>query len=324
MRKGIFGRIWGFGVLLVVMISGVSFGGVIWDRASADEELVLDTHVVSCVVSDDGREISIATFSGLTVGEVLGQSGIILHEDDVLFPSQETPISSGMRIFVYRLKTIFLSVGDEDVRTIQTTASDIRALLSETKTTLNEDDFVLPSENILLEDGMEIEVVRVAIAEETTLEAIPYQTKETKDDTLGWRERKVVKRGVSGEKELVYRVVYHNDKEIKRTLMDTHILKEPITEEIVQGTYVQLGKKHTGYGTWYAHTGTLAAASPWLPLGSYAKVTNVANGKSVMVVINDRGPFGENRIIDLDRVAFEKIASLGVGVIEVNVEEVKN
>jgi rare lipoprotein A len=59
-------------------------------------------------------------------------------------------------------------------------------------------------------------------------------------------------------------------------------------------------------------------------MGSYARVTNKANGKSVIVQINDRGPFGENRIIDLDKVAFAKIASLGAGVIDVKVEEVMN
>lgn len=87
---------------------------------------------------------------------------------------------------------------------------------------------------------------------------------------------------------------------------------------------MKVGKTHTGLGTWYAFTGTLAAASPWLPMGSYARVVNTANGKSVIVKINDRGPFGKNRIIDLDKVAFEEIASIGAGVIEVKVEEVTN
>ena len=59
-------------------------------------------------------------------------------------------------------------------------------------------------------------------------------------------------------------------------------------------------------------------------MGSYAKVTNTANGKSVIVQINDRGPFGPGRIIDLDKVAFAKIASIGAGVIGVKVEEVLN
>jgi rare lipoprotein A len=42
------------------------------------------------------------------------------------------------------------------------------------------------------------------------------------------------------------------------------------------------------------------------------------------VQINDRGPFGNGRIIDLDKIAFEKIASLGAGVANVKVEVVLN
>ncbi len=87
---------------------------------------------------------------------------------------------------------------------------------------------------------------------------------------------------------------------------------------------MKLGKSHTGGASWYAWTGTMAAANPWLPKGSYVKVTNLENGKSVIVVINDRGPFVPGRIIDLDKVAFAKIASVGAGVISVKMEEITN
>ncbi|MFZ2187336.1 MAG: septal ring lytic transglycosylase RlpA family protein [Candidatus Moraniibacteriota bacterium] len=85
-----------------------------------------------------------------------------------------------------------------------------------------------------------------------------------------------------------------------------------------------MGKSHSGGASWYAFTGTMAAANPWLPMGSYVKVTNVGNGKSVIVKINDRGPFVPGRIIDLDKAAFTRIASIGAGVINVKMEEIIN
>jgi rare lipoprotein A len=97
-----------------------------------------------------------------------------------------------------------------------------------------------------------------------------------------------------------------------------------VPEIITQGTYVKLGKSHEGAASWYSYTGTLSAANPWLPLGSYVKVTNTSNGKSVIVKINDRGPFGPGRIIDLDKVAFEEIAPLGAGVVNIKMEEILN
>ena len=65
------------------------------------------------------------------------------------------------------------------------------------------------------------------------------------------------------------------------------------------------------------------AAHRKLPFGTRVKVTNVKNGKSVVVKINDRGPFVKNRIIDLSRSAFGDIADTGVGVIDVTIEVVQ-
>jgi rare lipoprotein A len=61
------------------------------------------------------------------------------------------------------------------------------------------------------------------------------------------------------------------------------------------------------------------AAHKTLPLPSYARVTNLDNGASVIVRINDRGPFAENRIIDLSYVAAIKLGiwQKGTGVVEV-------
>ncbi|MDE2156288.1 MAG: septal ring lytic transglycosylase RlpA family protein [Xanthomonadaceae bacterium] len=62
-----------------------------------------------------------------------------------------------------------------------------------------------------------------------------------------------------------------------------------------------------------------SAASKTLPLPSYARVTNLDNGKSVIVRVNDRGPFHRNRVIDLSYAAAVKIGiwPRGVGRVEV-------
>ena len=64
----------------------------------------------------------------------------------------------------------------------------------------------------------------------------------------------------------------------------------------------------------------LSAAHQTLGFGSRVKVTNIANNKSVIVTINDRGPFIRGRIIDLSKKAFSQIASVKQGVIDVTVE----
>ena len=65
------------------------------------------------------------------------------------------------------------------------------------------------------------------------------------------------------------------------------------------------------------------AAHKKLPLGTKVKVTNTKNRKSVIVKINDRGPFVKGRIVDLSSSAFSSIANLDAGVIEVKIEVIR-
>ena len=66
----------------------------------------------------------------------------------------------------------------------------------------------------------------------------------------------------------------------------------------------------------------LSAAHTLLPLPSYARVTNVANGKSVVVRVNDRGPFHEDRLIDLSYAAAHRIGIIGQGSAMVDVQTI--
>ena len=92
-----------------------------------------------------------------------------------------------------------------------------------------------------------------------------------------------------------------------------------------QGIASWYGKKFNGSRTssgeiydMYAMT----AAHPTLPLPSYARVTNLANHKSVIVRINDRGPFMKDRIIDLSYTAAYKLGIIGDGSAEVEVDSI--
>lgn len=64
----------------------------------------------------------------------------------------------------------------------------------------------------------------------------------------------------------------------------------------------------------------LTAAHKTLPFNTKVRVTNPANGKSVTVRINDRGPFIDGRCLDLSRAAFATIASVDVGALTVRYE----
>jgi rare lipoprotein A len=80
--------------------------------------------------------------------------------------------------------------------------------------------------------------------------------------------------------------------------------------------------KKTASGDIYKHN-QKTAAHKTLPFGSNVKVTNTNNGKSVIVKINDRGPFVKGRIIDLSKSAFSSIGNISTGLIPVKIEVVR-
>jgi rare lipoprotein A len=94
--------------------------------------------------------------------------------------------------------------------------------------------------------------------------------------------------------------------------------------------------KKTGLASWYgdAFHGRLTAngeiydmthltaAHPTMPLPSYARVTNIENGSSVVVRVNDRGPYSHNRLIDLSKRAAELLDYTRTGTAKVKVEYV--
>jgi len=124
----------------------------------------------------------------------------------------------------------------------------------------------------------------------------------------------------------------------------------PRAEPINRGTsrpYVVMGKSYTpmtahapykarGIATWYGrryHGKQTSSGEPYdmyamtaahttLPLPSYARVTNLKNGRSVVVRVNDRGPFVEGRIIDLSYTAAHKLGVLAGGNAMVEVEAI--
>ena len=92
-----------------------------------------------------------------------------------------------------------------------------------------------------------------------------------------------------------------------------------------------IGYSEVGVASWYGHEsgsktamGTrfspdgVSAAHKTLPLPSKVRVTNLTNGRSVVLIVNDRGPFKHNRIIDLSRGAARRLGMRGLAKVKVD------
>jgi len=105
----------------------------------------------------------------------------------------------------------------------------------------------------------------------------------------------------------------------------------------LRATAPRKGRSQVGMASWYGKKfhgrptssgeifdmHKLTAAHKELPLGTRVRVTNLKNRKSVVVKVNDRGPFVKGRIIDLSYGAAKKIGMVEDGVVKVRVEIVR-
>ena len=123
-----------------------------------------------------------------------------------------------------------------------------------------------------------------------------------------------------------------SENKVKTSENRDDIYDEEIKEELAKYSYFQTGTASFYGGKWHGRktangeifdTYKLTAAHKTLPFGTRVRVTNLSNGKSVIVRINNRGPYSKGRIIDLSQAAFSKIENMSKGVTKVKLEIVK-
>src|SRR5205085_5417347 len=224
------------------------------------------------------------------------------------------------------------------VRDVLTNASTVGTLLSAMGIEPAGHDRVLPSPSTPLSKATTVRYVDVDQRTRKVTSPIPFTTYTTYSSSISPGQVNVVRHGKPGRFERTYRVRKVDGKVVKKEQIDQHVVEAPVAEHrVVGGTAsaptppapsqpapVQPGGSAGGSGvqvgeaSWYSFApgSGFTAAHPWLPFGTHVTVTNLDNGKSVTVVINDRGPFG-GRSIDLSPEAFAQIAPLGQGVAHV-------
>ena len=201
---------------------------------------------------------------------------------------------------------------------VLTNADTVRELLSAMGITSDRDDRVLPSPRTPLKEGMRVRYDAIAFRTRDVRVPIPYTTYTRPSDTLSPGEVRVERSGVDGVMVERTQIKFVNGEAVATVVLSRTILQEAIAARRLVGREHQTEDIQVGEASWYSFApgSGFTAAHPWLPFGTVVTVTNVANGESVQVVINDRGPFG-GRIIDLSNEAFARIAPLSQGVCRV-------
>lgn len=169
-----------------------------------------------------------------TVAEVFAEIGISTENCQIDY-SLSAPVENGMIINVAGAKTVILNA-DSTSSSISAIGSTVADVISLAGISLDGDDYVEPTLDTAIEDGMEITVYRVTVKTETRKETIKFstETKQNSDMDTGTSEIEVA--GQNGEKQVEYRVTYINGRETSKEELSSTVTKEPVTEVKVVGT----------------------------------------------------------------------------------------
>lgn len=268
----------------------------------------------------DGKPRRVLVTS-LTVDDVLEEIALRGSVADVVRPSRAARVRTGMTIS-YRRAVAVRVVHDRRTERVITNAPTVRRVLHDLGVKLGRRDRVRPGLSVAPRRGMTIRVLRVGVHVEERRVPIPWRTVRTADPRLEYGLRRVSEPGRDGVRVYRYRSTYVDGELVSRKLIGSRVVRKPRHEVISLGAWFPTCRctrgSQRGSATWYEAPG-LAAAHRSLPMGTVVRVTNFANGRSVNVVIRDRGPWGDGRIIDLSDNAFRRLASLGKGVIRVRI-----
>lgn len=327
-------------VLSLVALSLSVFSGAFayWNFVAAPRQAM--------TIRIDGQPVDVESRSK-TVSSVLGELSIRVNPGDIVKPGLKTATSEGMQIDISTRKTICLDIDGRKTR-IATNHARLSGFLAERNIQMGPDDILEPEASMRVREGMTVRIRHAVFQEIVEKVAIDFKEVHRDDAGLLRGETKIAAQGSKGEIIKIFRVCLLDGKELRREMISEEVTKRPADRVILVGIKpVTLASRHQdthnaspvtpeapqergaiapkeqGIASYYTLNGKgigMTAAHKSLPFGTVVKVTNLNNGKSVSVTINDRGPYVKGRVIDLATDAFKVIASTSQGVCPVALE----
>lgn len=292
--------------------------------------------------------------TALTVEEALDQLNI-RSQNFTLSTSRSTSIGrEGLDFQVDSQYRVSVQAGGKTQQL--TLGGTVRDALTKAGVGFDSDDIISTSLDTQLSEGMNIKLVKVDT--KTVVKSVPIKFTTTKKDspTLYKGETEIKTKGVNGTKTETWIIRIEDGVPVKQSLSQSVITKQPTTQVELTGTKkkpatssdssttgsnssstsTSTGSTNTtpasgntckasyywdpqptASGEWF-NPNAMTAAHKTLKLGSMVKVTNPSNGRTVVVRINDRGPYIAGRCLDLSRAAMQAIGGTSAGVITVN------
>ncbi len=201
------------------------------DKAYTLEELKFVTFY------DDGGELTVKT-GAKTVREALDRADIVVNEGDIVEPGLETEINmNNYHINIYRSRPVVVKDG-KTIRYLMTASFDAKKIAEEAGFAVYDGDIVKMNLNTnFLENGAAniYEIIRNGGRVVTVEEEIPFLEREEKDFGLEPGAREVRQLGEVGKRRLVYNVMYKDNVEVGRELVNEEVIIAPVDRVVAVG-----------------------------------------------------------------------------------------
>ncbi|PID98409.1 MAG: hypothetical protein CSA83_01425 [Actinomycetales bacterium] len=284
-------------------------------------------------VTIDGQKQTLWT-TKRTLDQALAQLNVESSAEDKFSVSRSTAISrQGLSVSIDKVKDITVTVAGKPAK--YRVAGKVNDALTEAKVTADDDDIVKPEPGTQLEDGMKIVYQKVDKKTVTKKVEIPFEKKTVKTSKMYKDQSKITTKGVKGVENQKIEETKIDGKVKSKKVVSKEIVKEPVTQVKQVGTKKRpKPKANSGGGGktnlppvrggntckasyyWQGqmtangevfNTNAFTAAHKSLPFNTRVQVTNPRNGRSVIVRINDRGPYISGRCLDLSRAAMRTV-----------------
>jgi uncharacterized protein YabE (DUF348 family) len=300
-------------------------------------------------LDDNGVTTTIWT-TGTTVDAVLGQ---LDRSPDDVEPPRGSSLLPGATLTIRDSKSVVVNADGQQEFVVQTgrTVGDVLATAG---ITFDADDEVTPAPTTPISNGDTVTVVRWDTHDVTEDTPIPNTVVQRADPNLLRGRQNVIQAGQTGLLRTTSQVTTRDGIEVRRTFLSEERVREPVDRIVAVGTRVPAGSPNpaappspvvtspapsgvdgqyvlrdppagleagsqSGLATWYDAPVAGGCAHRTLPKGTRVVITAVNTGASVTCIVNDRGPFGAGRIIDLAPDVFQQLGHLDAGVISVTI-----
>lgn len=241
-------------------------------------------------IDNCGENISVAIAEG-TVGSLLSRLGIILEENQSVYPTINTVIKGDTDIKIYNAINLNVTVGKTMLRSRVPENVTVAEALQISGYELSADDVVNVDLKSIVKDNMNIVINRVTYDEETITKEIDYKIITRNSDELYVDETEVYQKGVEGKKSLTYKNKYVDGKKVSSELIDEKILSKPVDKIILEGTKARESSDNSGDTFSYSNVITGSGTAYTAPSGALT-ATGVRAGYGYVAVNPNIIPYG--------------------------------